>query len=152
MDTANTAQASADAPLISGQTPLALQESKLPYQLRPFAFDSAKAALAAQRSAEVRKQRKLEAETAQEQAKQASAILHRSATDHTEVRLIRVRAMLDKLDSMLSEETDPQKIDRLASAQMRLAEQERILDNRPLPGSRRPGKETRQARPEVEPI
>ncbi len=45
---------------------------------------------------------------------------------------------------MMLKETDPQKLDRLASAQTRLAEQERIMSGRPLPGSRRPGKEARQ--------
>ena len=35
---------------------------------------------------------------------------------------------------------DGQRLNWLAQAQERLAEQERILDNRPLPGSRRPGK------------
>lgn len=45
------------------------------------------------------------------------------------------------LDAMVLEETDPQKLDRIASAQAKLAEQERILDGRPLPGSRRPGSE-----------
>jgi hypothetical protein len=43
-----------------------------------------------------------------------------------------------KLDKMIADEEDPQKLDRLASAQARLSEQERILDGRPLPGSRRP--------------
>ena len=56
-------------------------------------------------------------------------------------RLARVRGQLDKLDGMIEHELDPQKLDRLASAQMRLAEQERILDGRPLPGSRRPAQD-----------
>jgi hypothetical protein len=49
-----------------------------------------------------------------------------------------VRKHLDRLDELMMTETDPQKLDRLASAQARLAEQERILDGRPLPGSLRP--------------
>jgi hypothetical protein len=53
-------------------------------------------------------------------------------------RLARVRLQLDRLDKMMMSEKDPQKLDRLASAQARLAEQERILNGRPLPGSRRP--------------
>ncbi len=52
-------------------------------------------------------------------------------------RLARVREQLDRVDCMMMKEKDPQKLDRLASAQARLAEQERILDGRPLPGSRR---------------
>lgn len=45
-----------------------------------------------------------------------------------------VRATLD----MLAIETDPQKLDRLASALARLNEIERQLANRPLPGSWKP--------------
>ena len=53
-------------------------------------------------------------------------------------RLSRVRAQLDKLDAMIADEVDPQKLDRLASAQAKLSEQERILDGRPMPGAYRP--------------
>jgi len=60
---------------------------------------------------------------------------------YVEKRLVRVRRQLDRIDEMLMEESDPQKLDRLAAASMRLAEQERILAGRPLPGSRRPPKE-----------
>jgi hypothetical protein len=45
---------------------------------------------------------------------------------------------LTKLDAMIEAEKDAQKLDRLASASAKLSEQERILDGRPLPGSRRP--------------
>jgi hypothetical protein len=58
--------------------------------------------------------------------------------EHARLRLERVRLQLDRVDKMMMEEDDPQRIDRLASAQMRLAEQERILAGRPLPGSRKP--------------
>jgi hypothetical protein len=53
-------------------------------------------------------------------------------------RLARLRKQLDRLDAMVEGETDPQRLERLASAGFRLAEQERVLANRPLPGSRRP--------------
>lgn len=58
--------------------------------------------------------------------------------DHARVRLDRVRAQLDRVDAMMLTEDDPAKLDRLASAQARLSEQERILAGRPLPGSFRP--------------
>jgi hypothetical protein len=45
---------------------------------------------------------------------------------------------LNRLDSMMAKEMDPQRLDRLASAQSKLSEQERILAGRPLPGSRKP--------------
>src|ERR1051326_9250266 len=55
-------------------------------------------------------------------------------------RLTRVRRQLDRIDRLMMTENDPQKLDRLASAQTRLREQERILSGRPLRGSLRPAK------------
>lgn len=59
-------------------------------------------------------------------------------TIYTRTRAERVRLQLDRVDAMMLVESDPQKLDRLASAQARLSEQERILAGRPLPGSYRP--------------
>lgn len=42
---------------------------------------------------------------------------------------------------MIEEEDDPQRLDRLAAASMRLSDQEFALSNRPKPGNRRPGPE-----------
>lgn len=56
-------------------------------------------------------------------------------------RLARVRKQLDLVDSLLEKEKDPQKLDRLASASMRLSEQERFYANRPAPGARKPSAE-----------
>ena len=67
-------------------------------------------------------------------------------------RLARVRKQLDRLDELMQQETDPARLDRLASAQFRLSEQERILANRPLPGSRKPGPEARVRRELAEPL
>ena len=58
-------------------------------------------------------------------------------------RLARVRKQLDLVDKAFEAEAtkatpDGQRLNWLAQAQERLAEQERVLDNRPLPGSRRP--------------
>jgi len=62
---------------------------------------------------------------------------------YTACRLARIRAQLDLVDARITEEADRktadgQRLNWLASAQERLAEQERILAGRPLPGSRRP--------------
>ena len=62
---------------------------------------------------------------------------------YTSQVLARVRVQLNLVNSALTNaleqpKPDAQAIDRLASAQMRLAEQERILAGRPLPGSRKP--------------
>ena len=59
--------------------------------------------------------------------------------DYHETRLTRVRVMLDELDAQQLKTRDPQQRERLARAQTLLAEQERILAGRPLPGARRPG-------------
>jgi hypothetical protein len=66
------------------------------------------------------------------------------------MRLLRVRKQLNRVDRLLDAETDPMKIDRLASALLRLSEQERILANRPLPGSRRPLPDRKTPRSEVQ--
>ena len=68
------------------------------------------------------------------------------AFDYVGRRLARVRAQLDKLDELIAGEMtsarpDPARLDRYASAQARLATQEQQLAGRPLPGSRRPGKD-----------
>ena len=68
------------------------------------------------------------------------------------IRLSRVREQLNRIDAMILEESDPQRLDRLASAQARLSEQERTLDGRPLPGSMRPSKASTARRPTVSPI
>lgn len=58
-------------------------------------------------------------------------------------RLVRVRRQLEAIDALLAAESlkkrpDAQYIDRLASATARLAEQERLLAGRPVPGSLKP--------------
>lgn len=64
-----------------------------------------------------------------------------NGTSYAERRLHCVRLQLARVDAMLMTEQDPQRLDRLASAQLRLSEQERVLAGRPLPGQRRPGPE-----------
>jgi len=108
----------------------------VPKQLTPFTSETA--TLARRKRTEY--ERKLAA------IPTPQALAHNtSLDDFNALRIVRVREQLVKLDAMLAKETDPQKLDRLASAQARLSEQERILDGRPLPGSRRP-KEDRTPR------
>ena len=57
---------------------------------------------------------------------------------YLQARLLRVREQLCRLDEMLLSECDPQKLDRLASATSKLSEVERLLAQRPAPGSYRP--------------
>ena len=67
-------------------------------------------------------------------------------------RLARVRAQLNRLDKLLNETTVPAELDKLASATARLAEQERQLAGRPMPGAYRPGlpKRGRESKEPVE--
>lgn len=66
--------------------------------------------------------------------------------------LARTRKQVRTVFEMLATETDPQKIDRLASALARLNEIERQLANRPLPGSWKPQAPRPAARARSEPI
>lgn len=61
--------------------------------------------------------------------------------DYTEARLARVRAQLDLVDEQIEAAAngkDAKRLKDLCDAQARLAEQERVLAGRPLPGSHRP--------------
>jgi len=93
-------------------------------------FTAANAREMAARSREARRERSLMVENA------PTTTGH--LTDYVAQRLVRVRKQLDRLDRLIMTVEDPQKLDRLACAQARLAEQERILDGRPLPGSLKP--------------
>jgi hypothetical protein len=64
-----------------------------------------------------------------------------SAPSFAQLRLIRVRAQLDKIDALMAECSDTKQLKELADAAHRLQEQERVLDGRPLPGSRKPAPE-----------
>lgn len=52
---------------------------------------------------------------------------------HRGMRLMRVRAQLDRVDAMLATETDTRKLRDLATVAKELEEQERRLSNRSLP-------------------
>ncbi len=60
------------------------------------------------------------------------------ADDYARARVDRLRLQLDRIDDMMLTEDDPQRLDRLASAQARVSEQLRIASGKPLPGSLRP--------------
>jgi len=71
---------------------------------------------------------------------------HEAPGAYVSRRLARVRAQLDLVDKAFETEAtkanpDGQRLNWFAQAQERLSEQERLLSGRPLPGSRRPGKE-----------
>lgn len=110
-------------------------------------FTSENAARNALLSVEARK-RNIEAARKADEALLAKA----QACTYVEDRLARVRVQLDRLDKMALEEIDPAKLDRLASAQARLAQQEQFLANRPSPGQLKPTLTKRQSTPNAMPI
>ncbi len=59
-------------------------------------------------------------------------------TEYAEIVKYRVRGILDKTLDRFDDEDDANKIDRLASAVAKLAELDRQLSGRPLPGTLRP--------------
>lgn len=82
-----------------------------------------------------------------------------AATTFTTELLAGVRAQARSVLVVLEQELtrargiDGGQVDRLASALERLADLERVLDNRPLPGSRRPGRdEARRPPPPARPV
>jgi len=76
-----------------------------------------------------------------------------SADEWARERLACVRRQLRKADSLFERTTDAHDLGRLVSAICRLSEVERKLAGRPLPGSRRPGRErARPAMPIAEPL
>lgn len=71
---------------------------------------------------------------------------------YLQARLIRVRKQLNKIDGLIESEEDPSKLDRLASAQARLSEQERQLSGRPLPGTLKPQSPKRAKSQDAQPL
>jgi len=68
---------------------------------------------------------------------------------YVQEQLIITRAHLERLDKRLATASDALDIDRLARARASLAEQERILAGRPLPGK---AKEEKPARSKAAPL
>lgn len=105
-------------------------------------FTSDNAREMARRSVEARR-RYAEARRQREATREATvaALLVAPAPSqdtYVERRLACVRAQLGRIDAMLLQETDPQRLDRLAAACARLSEVERQLAGRPAPGAYRP--------------
>lgn len=106
---------------------------------KPGTFDSARAREMSLRGHEAKRRRAEEFRQRVETAERDPAI------DYGVRRLARVRAQLDALDRaierIIENPRDSKGLKELVDAQTRLAEQERILAGRPLPGSRRPARE-----------
>jgi len=82
----------------------------------------------------------------------ALAALAHNGDPYPASRLSRVRAQLDRIDAMVINETDPKRLNDLACASMRLADQERKLAGRPDPGSYRPSPPKSKTQDQVKPV
>ena len=56
-------------------------------------------------------------------------------------KLARLELQIERIDGMLESETNPDALNKLATAKTRLSEQWRIFSGIPLPGSQRPARE-----------
>lgn len=106
-------------------------------------FTAETAAKAARLSVIARKANQTDREREELAEKQRELAAEKAGVSYTDKTLARVRLQLDKVyDAFLVEarkrRPDAAKLDKLASAQARLYEQERQLANRPLPGSLKP--------------
>lgn len=122
-----------------GGNPLTILSQRVDY-LHMALFTAANASQMAAKSHLARRTKTASAKLAAEDAVplerlSAQKLATGAADPYVAGRLARVRKQLDRLDRLMCEEADPQRLDRLASAQYRLSEQERILAGRPLPGS-----------------
>lgn len=117
------------------QPKLIAQQSKNKprYKLTP-----EKAREAAIRSHNARRLAKLVQPTKQPSTQEQSTEHAQPADAFTLVTLSRVRDQMSLLADMMKKEKDPARLDRLAAAFGKLAEVERQLAGRPLPGSLRP--------------
>lgn len=111
-------------------------------------FDSVRAREAQQKSVLARRAAALAVIERRQTAVAAMDVAESTApiADYAARRLARVRAQLDALDDQIataiaSPSLNGRLLNDLAAAQARLATQEQQLAGRPLPGSRRPGKE-----------
>lgn len=104
--------------------------------------------------------RTMAARSAQARRERAAALIERlrepAPADESDAyakrQLARVRVLLDDVDEQLAKTRDPQDRERLARAANTLSERERVLSGRPLPGSRRPGKDRAPVEADVLPL
>lgn len=88
---------------------------------------------------EARRRNKVQRELLEAQKREQVKLReNNTATDYAETVKVRVRGILDKTLDRFDDEDDANKIDRLASAVAKLAELDRQLSGRPLPGTLRP--------------
>lgn len=99
-------------------------------------------------------QKKVEAAARQMEARELEALALSKHKTFEGRALARTRLQLDEVFKAFMAECakanpDAAKLDRLAAAQSRLAEQERVLDGRPMPGSLRPSAKSKPTNTEL---
>lgn len=112
-------------------------------------FTAANAREMAAKSHAARRQRLASGEpTAESDMQMPHTGPHGALDSYVARRLARVRRQLDSVDAAIEKSIgdDSKRLKELTDAQMRLAEQERQLSGRPLPGSRRPAPERQEHR------
>ena len=106
----------------------------------------------AARSVQTRRQRAIERKAARKQLMYSPVLMQDNAPAYVSSQVARVRVQIERLAALLDKAQDPLDIDRLARALSVLRKDERVLDGRPEPGSRRPGKERNTQDADVNPV
>jgi hypothetical protein len=114
-----------------------------------YRFSGERASIAGKKGVIARRQRQLErnialvkAQAEEIAAKEGKPELPAESPDkYTQDRIARTRRHIQGIDRQLEASDDPKEIKSLCDALARLEEIERILSGRPLPGSRRPGRD-----------
>jgi hypothetical protein len=125
--------------------PEAVQETEATQQrspwLAPFQFTPERAAELARRGHAMRK--------AEAEAVKVMAVANDTlkVDGYVAKRIVQVRRQIEGLNERLEAAVDPKDIKALCDAISKLAELERVLAGRPLPGQRRPGKDAPTRRP-----
>ncbi len=120
-----------------GAVQVANPEPKAPFGGRRFSFTPEQARAARAKRTELIRAKAIENQPTLEQNPTAQSPAEQTGAYLSE-QLARVRKHLDRVDAQMEKAKDPLDVERLARARNTLAEQERILAGRPLPGSHRP--------------
>lgn len=137
-----------EVPQIPADAPEPIVEPEPSDKPKPWLFNRKMAKAAAIKSVAARELKELEATQAKAIVAQLKAAAIVEPDDQYRLfRLSRTRTQLLELDEQLSACRDPKLLKSLADAIARLCDVEQRLAMRPLPGSRRPGRESTSKAP-----
>lgn len=89
--------------------------------------------------------RKLREKAEAEESARRAAVGGLTEAEYVMRRITRTREQIEELDRKMSRSSDPRAIKALSDAMKNLAELERVLSGRPLPGSNKPSSPPRKA-------